>query len=272
MPLAPPGPHCTDDLESVTLVYIGDFLGEGCTVSNGQGGFATCTGAADPGDPVAISTMGDVIATPDDQIEFGDLVEFTPSSGSTLPYLLWFDATGSGGTQGIDIKTSCSKPLSLGDRFGGWVVFAMDRKNEGPVSLGGNVQYQYAVTNPGTSTVDNVAIEDSELGTIVTGVSLAPGETQTFTADATLYGTTTNVATATGDVNGDVCNPGQDQVTVSVTAPPPGAFFCNAPLSGFSVIWNGAQPIDVDVYDGYIGAGAFLLNTFEDIAPATSSR
>jgi len=48
VPLAPPGPHCTDHLEDITLVYIGDFLGEGCTVSNPQGGYAYCSGVDEP--------------------------------------------------------------------------------------------------------------------------------------------------------------------------------------------------------------------------------
>ena len=48
----PPSPHCTSKVMELTLVYIGDFLGEGCTVSNSQDGNASCTGVADPGDPV----------------------------------------------------------------------------------------------------------------------------------------------------------------------------------------------------------------------------
>ena len=86
----------------------------------------------------------------------------------------------------------------------------MDREEEGPISLGGNVQYQYKVTNPNTSTVDNVAVTDDHLGVIASGQSIPPGGSVTFKKTATLYGTTTNVATATGDVAGDICEPGSD--------------------------------------------------------------
>ncbi len=265
VPLAPPGPHCTSDLQELTLVYIGDFLGEGCTVSNPQGGYGTCSGDADPGDPVSVAAASGLVADPEDLIEFGDLVSISADGGGDLPGLVNLDVTGAGGTQSIQIKASCWKPLSLGDRFGSFVVFGMDREDDGPISLGGNIQYQYTVTNPNDATVENVAVNDDQLGEIVSGVTLTPGETQTFIENATLYGTTTNVATATGDVGGDVCDPGIDQVTVSVTAPPPGSFYCSEPITELTLIWNGAQTVDVKVWEGAVGGNR--LHTFQNVAP-----
>ena len=267
VPLAPPAPHCTDDLTELTLVYIGDFLGEGCTVSNPQFGFASCTGVDDPGDPVAVvPSSGSVIANPEDQIEFGDLVTFSKDDEGDLPFAVEFDVTGAGGTQTIFLKTSCSKPLSLGDRFGSFVVFGMTREDDGPISLGGNVQYQYAVTNPNGDQVDNVSIDDDQLGNIVSGVSLAPGETQTFTQNATLFGTTTNVATATGDIGGDICDPGVDQVTVTVTAPPPGSFSCSEPINSLTMTWNGSETVLVKAWSGGPVVST-LIGTYENVAP-----
>ncbi len=270
VPLAPEGPHCTGDLTELTLVYIGDFLGEGCTVSNSQYGYGTCSGVDDPGDPVALTVLEPgVEAIPDVDIEFGDLVTFTDDSDGDLPWRVLFDTTGAGGTQQVQIKTSCYKPLSLGDRFGSWVVFGMTRDDDGPISLGGNVQYQYAVTNPNADPVGNVAINDSELGEIVSGVTLASGETQTFVQNATLFGTTTNVATATGDINGDVCDPGVDQVTVDVTAPPQGAFSCSDPIIGLTMTWNGSETVKVEAWTGDVGTST-LAGTYMDVTPGTS--
>lgn len=267
VPLAPPGPHCTSDLQEVTLVYIGDFLGEGCSVSNPQYVFADCSGVDDPGDPVSVTTLSGLAVTPTDLIEFGDLVTITNAYGGDLPHAVQLTTTGAGGSQDITFKTSCWKPLSLGDRFGSWVVFGMDREDDGPISLGGNVQYQYAVTNPSaTDTVDNVSIDDDQLGNIVSGLSLAPGETQTFEQNATLFGTTTNVATATGDVGGAVCDPGVDTVNVDVLAPPPGAFSCSEPVSGFTVIWDGSQTVDIRVWSGTPLASS-VITEFDDVAP-----
>jgi len=268
VPLAPPGPHCTSDLQELTLVYIGDFLGEGCTVSNSQGGFGTCSGVADPGDPVSVSVGGyGLEVSPTDTIEFGDLVTVNSGSGSgDLPAFVTLDVTGDGGSQSLQIKTSCHKPLSLGDRFGSFVVFGMDREDEGPITLGGNVQYQYTVTNPNADPVDGVEVVDDQLGVVASGESLAAGEVRTFVQPATLFGTTTNVATVTGEVMGAVCAPGTDQVTVGVSAPPPGAFFCSGPISELTMVWNGAQTVLVKAWDGDPGSSV-LVNQFEDVAP-----
>jgi len=265
VPLAPPGPHCTSDLQELTLVYIGDFLGQGCSVSNPQGGFGTCSGVADPGDPVSVVETNGHSIEPAHSIEFGSLVTVSNPGGGDLGDVVNVDVTGAGGSQSIQIKTSCYKPLSLGDRFGSFVVFGMDREEEGPITLGGNVQYQYTVTNPNAEAVGNVEVGDDQLGIIASGESLAPGEVRTFVKGATLFGTTTNVATVTGDVDGDVCAPGTDQVTVGVLAPPPGSFFCSEPIGELTMVWNGAQTVDVKAWNGL--AGSTLLHQFDDVAP-----
>lgn len=263
VPLAPPGPHCTSDLQGLTLVYIGDFLGEGCTVSNPQGGFGTCSGVADPGDPVSVNESNGNDIDPQTDIEFGDLVTITAPGGyGDLGNFVNVDVTGAGGSQWIQIKTNCWKPLSLGDRFGSFVVFGMDREDEGSITLGGNVQYQYKVTNPGMDQIDNISVDDDQLGNIVSGLSLAGGAMQTFSQNATLFGTTTNVATATGDVSGDVCDPGMDSVTVDVLAPPPGSFYCSEPITELTMVWDGAQPVFVDVWEGAAGSST-LLDSFD---------
>lgn len=268
VPLAPPKPHCTDDLESVTLVYIGDFLGEGCTVSNDQGGFAVCTGVDDPGSVVSASTLTGLQVDPVANIEFGDLVTITGTTpGIHLPWYVELDVTGDGGGQAVVFKTSCQKPLSLGDRFGSFVVFAMDREDDGPISLGGEILYQYTVSNPNDVTVDNIVVEDNELGTIASGVSLPAGQSITFSQAATLFGTTTNVATVNGDVNGDVCDPGSDAVTVDVKVPPQGSFTCSCKqsMSEVTMIWDGTQTVDVLAWNGQ--PGGVLLASFDDVAP-----
>lgn len=265
VPLAPPKPHCTSDLQDLTLVFIGDFLGEGCTTSNDQSGYASCSGVSDPGDPVSVVFGSGLEGDPIDQIEFGDLVTVSAIGGGDLPSFVNLDVTGAGGTQSIQIKTSCHKPLSLGDRFGSFVVFGMDRQDEGPITLGGNVQYQYTVTNPNADTVDNISVDDDQLGNIASGVSLPAGQSVTFTKDATLFGVTTNVATASGDVLGNFCDPGTDQVTIDVVVPPSGAFSCSCwqSLSEVSLTWDGTETVDIVVWDGAVGGTQ--IGTFDDV-------
>jgi hypothetical protein len=269
VPLAPPGPHCTSDLQGLTLAYIGNYLGQGCSVSNPQGGYGTCSGVADPGSLVGVSIEPGLTADPPDQIEFGDLVTITSTDDGDLPGLTNLTVTGENGSQTIQIKTSCYKPLSLGDLFGSFVVFGMDREEEGPISIGGNIQYQYKVTNPNESTVDNVEITDDQLGVIATGQSIPPGGSLTFKKPATLFGTTTNVATATGDVGGDMCTPGTDTVTVGVRAPLQGSFSCSDPIKKLTLIWNGAQTVDVKVWKNAPNTST-LLNLFDNLAPGAT--
>jgi hypothetical protein len=97
-------------------------------------------------------------------------------------------------------------------------------------------------------------------------VSIPPGESQTFTKDATLFGTTTNVARATGDVGGDICSPGQDVLTVSVLAPPQGSFTCSEPISELTLKWNGSQTVDVRAWQGAENTSPSLGN-FNNVAP-----
>jgi hypothetical protein len=268
VPLVPPKPHCTSDLTELTLVYIGNLLDLGCSVSNNQSGYASCSGVADPGDPVSIVPGAGLSADNTGPIEFGDLVTITPSSGSTLPTFTAVQVTGAGGSQDVSFKTSCHKPLSLGDRFGSFVVYGMDRKDDGPITLGGNIQYQYTVTNPNALPVDNVTVDDSELGQIVSGVTLAPGESQTFVATGTLLGTTTNIATVNGDILGDYCTEGEDQVTTQVIVPPSSAFTCSCgqSLTELTLIWDGTQTVDVKVWDGAPGTST-LRHSWNDVPP-----
>lgn len=269
VPLAPPKPHCTSDLESMTLVYIGDYLGEGCTVSNSQSGYGTCSGVADPGALVSVSAAAGLVADPTDLIEFGDLVQVTPDGGGVLPSLTNLAVTGDGGSQDLQIKTSCSKPLSLGDRFGSFVVFGLDRVDDGAITLGGKVDYRYQVTNPNGLQVDNVVVDDDVLGEVASGVSIPAGETVTFNKTGTLYGTTTNTVTATGDILGDLCDAGTDSVTVDVKVPPQGSFSCSCgqSLSQLTLIWDGVDTIKVKAWNG--APGSTLLATKNSVTPGT---
>jgi hypothetical protein len=91
----------------------------------------------------------------------------------------------------------------------------------------------------------------------------------TFTKTATLFGTTTNVATVNGDIGGDFCEPGTDQLTVGVRAPMQGAFSCSPPIRELTVTWNGSQTVDVKVWKGSPNTST-LLTTFDNVAPGAS--
>jgi len=84
-------------------------------------------------------------------------------------------------------------------------------KRPSPLALDfgkGLVTYTYRVTNPGTIPLSNVRLTDDKIdivkyvsGDVNSDTLLQPSETWIYTAQVTLYQTTTNIATAKGDAN-----------------------------------------------------------------------
>jgi hypothetical protein len=76
------------------------------------------------------------------------------------------------------------------------------------VVSGETVTYRYVVKNWYNKTANNVTIIDDQLGIIVEGISLGPGELMTFTKSAVITGTTCNTAVAcgVGPYGGMVCD------------------------------------------------------------------
>ena len=112
------------------------------------------------------------------------------------------------------------------------------------------------MTNPNELPVDNVTVNDSELGAVASGVTLALGASPTFVATGTLLGTTANVATVDGDILGDLCTQAEDEVTTTVIVPPSGAFTCSCgqSLTEPKLKWDGARSVSVKVWDGPPGS------------------
>jgi hypothetical protein len=260
VPLAPPTPHCTSQVNSLTLVYLGEEFGSDCSVSNPQGGNASCTGDNLTKPNVSITVTKDVTkveADPDLVMPILGLFSLVPIDPETqLQSSTEFDATDeAGNTQSVVIHTSCSQPLNLGDRFGDFAVFAIDREGDGIVSLGGLVEYQYKVTNPNGEALVDVNVDDDPFGNIVSGETLASGEMKTFFVTKTLFGSHTNTGTATAELaTGGMCEPAVDTVTVDVTLPPDGPYDCTKDIQRLGMIWDGTQDVTVTAWKGAVGS------------------
>ncbi len=216
-----------------------EYTGDDCSASdNEQGKKASCSGGA-PGTPVDLvatgKDAGKLIIAPEMDVITGQTVTFTGSEGP-LKASTGFDVIGAGGTQSIEMHTSFSQPLNLGDRFGSMVVFAMDR------------------------TDDQV-----DPGPIASGISLAPGEMTIVFDTRTLFSTTVNVATVTGEQNGQVCQEANDSVEVIVTAPPAGPYECDKPMKRLAMLWDGLQDVRVVVWK--CAVGSTQLADFPLVAP-----
>jgi hypothetical protein len=243
-PAAPPAPSCTSKVLGLTLRYA---EGE-CIVSNAQDGKADCDGGALSGDAsITITKDQDkVSAMPSSGIGAGELFTIAKNDGKELGSETKFDASDGFETQSIKLHTSCSKPLNLGDRFGAFEVFSLDLKDEGLVSLGTEVEYQYTVTNPNADTLTVTSVEDDQLGEL-----LAPDTLEIQSGHSvTLFETTKNTVVVSG-IDGPSgvaqCTEAMDMVTVELVPPPGPPFVCSdaKPITTLTLIWDGPSGVDV---------------------------
>jgi hypothetical protein len=77
--------------------------------------------------------------------------------------------------QDIELHTSCSEPLNLGDRFGAVQVAGLVTTNGGSVADGATIRFDYELKNASNRSVTGVATDD-QIGPIFDGV-LGAGET-----------------------------------------------------------------------------------------------
>jgi hypothetical protein len=245
-----PAPHCTTRVRALTLRYVGGD----CSISNAQGGKATCTGPSLSGvSSVALMKDADkVTPTPNTGVGLGDTFTIRKNDGGDIPSDVVFAAATADGTQNISLHASCSQPLNLGDRFGAFEVFAMERKDLGPVSLGATVEYQYHVSNPNTSPVQVSSVFDDQLGELLAPdmLALAPGESRTLFASQTLMSDVVNTATVSGSAGGQQCVGASDSasfIVVPPPPPPPTPFVCSdaKPITTLTLIWTGASGVNL---------------------------
>jgi len=137
------------------------------------------------------------------------------------------------GENPVQIHTSCSEPVGPGLIAGNFeVVSGNSKKFSKPLCpvvtdtcpANQKVTYTYTVTNNGTAVSDLVVTDNKMVDPIAGPISLAAGATKTFTANACLYETTTNIASASGTygANNEACAAPDASVTVEmlVNTPP----------------------------------------------------
>jgi len=214
---------CDGKLKALVLKYMG---GDCSNTTNWQDGKFTCAGDAGLNEPVRIVITKDVaeltVVPADESIMIGD--EFTIVANTELRADTQFDIVQGGALlQSLKIHTSCSQPLSLGDRFGSVQVVAMDLKDGDYLSSGAHVEYDYVIENTGPVEVKNITVVDSIFG-VVPGspiVSLLPGERVTLGVTAFVEETTTNFVKVEGETGlGGFCSATASS-TVTVVVPQP---------------------------------------------------
>jgi hypothetical protein len=202
------------------LRYVG---GECSDSSNGQGSKFKCEGSTGGQSPIDVIYTGKdaskIIVSPSDGIELGDVFHVIATGRKELHAETKLEAADGGAY--VNIHTSCSQPLGVGDRFGPFEVVSFVGKDGVLHASGSEVKYTYIVTNPNATSIDNVSIVDDQIGVIVSGLSLEPGESAAYEAFQMISEDTTNVAFATADSGGGFCAEAVASATVTVVAPPP---------------------------------------------------
>ncbi len=197
-------------LTSVTFQYTGG----GCNDSDNtqDPSKATCSGSINPALSISVANDNGYSIVPTAVAPDG---EFTVSDSSFDSNSV-FTLSNGGGTETLEIHTSCSQPLAVGDVFGSLTVTAINGDDGGA-----DVTYFYEVTNLG-DLLTGVSIADDKLGDIAGPFSLDAGESQIFQATTNIFETTTNTAFASGFLaNGEICPTpaAEDSVTVTVEEP-----------------------------------------------------
>lgn len=259
--LAPP-PHCQGKVKSLELRYTGGDCAQSVNTQS-----ATKTGCVDVAPPSAglVRVILSDGANPPpysnvylDQtgVAGGDILTVDASviphcySSGTMKSVTGYwikDAVTGDVIQDGYFHTSCSQPLNLGDQFGALQVFGLDSTNGGSVALGSDVEYSYVVTNPNAAAAEGVSVDDDILGNIASGVTIPAGGSETFTTTALIEAETTNVATVTGQVGGQVCSPGSDSATITLTEPPEEPQICTKKIAAMLLRYTGPDVLGATV-------------------------
>jgi hypothetical protein len=183
------------------------------------------------------------VSPSDESINVGDLVTVTATGRSELHSATLLEIRQGGGVlQWLEIHTSCSQPLAVGDVFGGLELVAFDGQRAGD-----EVTYAYAVTNNG-SALTNVTLVDIPLGDIAGPFDLAGGETRTFQTVARILETITNTGIFSGYLaNGAVCR-GSDTASVTVIEP---CGECRGGVTELTLRYIGSAAALIQVYEGH---------------------
>ncbi|MBW2280454.1 MAG: hypothetical protein JRG82_06890 [Deltaproteobacteria bacterium] len=284
-PVAPEG--CDGKLQIMTLRYIGGP----CEVSNpqikkpGDSPKASCDGidlgTTEPVNIIASDKDGKTTFADEMDVPLDGLIQVIAVEGSSkgkgkkkkkkkgktrLPSetkVQIFD-TSNDLLQDIKIHTSCSRPLAIGDVFGGVEVVGLQTDASPSLPLPTvNIEYLYEITNIGSTDALNVTAVDDVAG-VVPGSPIpviAPGQSVVLSLDELVTENVTNtVLVSAENAAGGICD-AADTATVIVTPPGPGPDVCTTKVKAMSLLYTGPTLTGVNVVvTGKSGATASYVN------------
>jgi hypothetical protein len=234
--LGAPNPSCASLGKPTNLVF--EYIGNACdAAANNQGSKTSCTESGTlTGDATISSDSSDLILSTGN-LSIGDELTVSGKFGSTSLFSL-VTATG---TQALNIHTSCSAPLEVGDEFGGLRLVEMNGQRGGV-----EVNYIYTLSNNGAA-LTGIDVVDDLLGTIGSSIDMAEGQSDiVLNTVAMLTGTTTNTVDAAGGISsGETCI-ATDSSTVTVIEP---CNVCKGGTTDLTFKYNGINAAMISIYD-----------------------
>jgi hypothetical protein len=242
-----PTPSCETEDKPTSLTFR--FTGGTCADSaNTQGGKFSCSdeSALDPAQPVQIVMLKDadkIDVTPHD-VSVGELVNIARNDGADFASETILEIRQAGALiQEMNIHTSCSAPLVVGDVFGGLELVEFNGQR-----AGAEVTYLYEVINLGDPLTD-VTLTDQVNGETV----FSAGPFDLLTSDPVAFQwvtqiaeTTDNAATFSGFLaDGRVCE-ATDTATVTAIEP---CSECKGGTTELTFQYLGTSAANVAVYD-----------------------
>ncbi len=242
-------PNCNGKVEALTFRYTG----EGCgATTNTQEGKASCSGDADFEEPVRIrirekrkanNVYGD---TPG--VFLDGTASATAAAGGKNEFgaetIIEIRDAGDTIIEELEVHTSCSKDLDLGDRFGSLELVSLTSTEDGEQNLGESVTYSYAVVNVGSEMLTSISVVDDKLGEVPGSpvTNLAPGASVVLTTDALISETTINLVVASATAaGGAICDDSATATVTEVIPPqPPAACDGESKVSEITLTYTGA--------------------------------
>ncbi|MGD9317967.1 MAG: hypothetical protein PVG56_14105, partial [Anaerolineae bacterium] len=245
-----PTPSCEteDKPQSLTFTFTGGTCGDS---ANTQGSKFECTdaGTFNPAQPVQIVMLKDadkIDVTPA-EVSVDERVNIARNDGNDFASETILEIRqGSVVIQTMNIHTSCSAPLAVGDVFGGLELVAFNGQH-----AGAEVTYIYEVINLG-GPLTEVTLTDRVDGEVVFSAGpfdLLTSDPAAFKWVTEIAETTFNEATFSGFLaNGAVCS-ASDSATVTVVEPIEPCAECKGGTTELTFQYLGAQTANVVVYD-----------------------
>ena len=141
----------------------------------------------------------------------------------------------------MDIDTSCSQPLAIGNRFGSLDVVGIGNTlGTGSTGDSVDVEYTITVTNPNAAVL-SVFVSDPMLGIAESHDLDADGGKVEIVTITSIDGPTTNTVTVESTLDGQFCATAESTAEITEQEAPPAPALCTRSIQGTTLEYTGPE-------------------------------